>query len=82
MLTSLAESNPQPDLTATKTNDDQKRAIVMAHVHLPKMDECGFIDWDREERTVTKGPRFDEIKPLLTMLIDTQHELSGNVLVN
>jgi hypothetical protein len=33
--------------------------------HLPALAEAGFIEWDRETGTIAKGPRFEEIKPLL-----------------
>lgn len=40
------------------------------HVHLPKLDDYGFVEWYRAERVVTTGPRFDEIRPLLEFVAD------------
>jgi hypothetical protein len=45
------------------------------HVHLPKLDEAGFIDWDRESCHIRRGPRFEEIEPLLGLLDDHRDEL-------
>lgn len=42
-----------------------KAHIRMYHVHLPKLAAHGFIKWERDAHTVTKGPRFDEVRPLL-----------------
>jgi hypothetical protein len=47
----------------------------MQHVHLPKLADHGFIDWDQDTQRVTKGPQFDEIEPLLTVLSENQDVL-------
>ena len=48
--------------------------LRLYYVHLPKLADYGFIEWDRDAHVVTKGPRFDEMKPLLELLIDQQEE--------
>ena len=73
MLHSLVEHNPQNDRTAAtkgarQVTEAERVDIEMDHIHLPKLEDRGLIDWDRDERVVTKGPQFDEIVPLLTML--------------
>lgn len=48
-------------------------------VHIPKLAEYGLIDWDSEERIVTRGPHFDEARPLLDQVpteTDTLQALS------
>lgn len=40
--------------------------------HLPKLEEAGYIEWDRESGTISKGPRFDEIEPILELMGDDQ----------
>ncbi|WP_177209108.1 hypothetical protein [Natronobacterium haloterrestre] len=42
--------------------------IEKRHVHLPKLVDYGYIEWDREAAVITKGPEFDEIRPLLEFL--------------
>lgn len=37
-------------------------------VHLPALADYGFVDWDRRAHAVTKGPRFDDVEPLLEWL--------------
>lgn len=40
--------------------------LIQKHcVHLPKLAEYGFIEWDPEDCLVARGPRFDEVKPVL-----------------
>jgi len=31
-------------------------------IHLPILEEHGYIEWDRESGEISKGPNFDEIK--------------------
>ena len=45
------------------------------HRHLPKLADAGFITWDRETDTITRGPRFAEIQPLLSLLKNHPDEL-------
>lgn len=42
--------------------------LSMRHVHLPKLDDDGFVDTNSDHTAVTTGPRFDEIRPLLELL--------------
>lgn len=50
--------------------DVDEELLRLQVVHIPKLVEYGFIEWDQEERVVTKGPRFDEIRPLVKRLAD------------
>ena len=35
------------------------------HVHLPELAAAGLVRFDRRRDELTRGPRFDEIRPLL-----------------
>lgn len=48
------------------------------HSHLPKLDNAGFIDWDRQTNTVMRGPRFDEIESVLEILQTRQDAFPGD----
>ena len=54
-----------PDKSGIYEKPPESFEIALYHNHLPKLDDTGFIDWDREQGTVAKGPRFDEARPLL-----------------
>lgn len=43
-------------------------ATQLHHVHLPKLEEMGFIDWNPETSRIVEGPGFDQMRPLLTLL--------------
>lgn len=57
-------SSPSPREGATRNEE----LVSKHHVHLPKLADYGYIEWDRDAGLVTKGPRFDEIRPLLEFL--------------
>ena len=79
LLLALLEHNPQDDTPVVVAADDEadavERLVSMQHVHLPKLVEYGFIEWDEESHEVMKGPKFDEIRPLLELLDDHEDEL-------
>ncbi|MFC7155252.1 hypothetical protein ACFQPA_07260 [Halomarina halobia] len=62
--------------------EDRETMIQMHHVHLPKLADHGFVRWDREAGTVTRGPQFDDIRPLLTVLIENRDDLPGGTVVD
>ncbi|ELY56720.1 hypothetical protein C491_11975 [Natronococcus amylolyticus DSM 10524] len=75
VLVALLEHNPQddhnpqiPDDVTLGTGDLESLMISMRHTHLPKLEEAGFIEWDRETNVVRKGPQFEEIRPLLELM--------------
>lgn len=49
---------------------DRDHAIELIHVHLPKLDDEGFLEWDRETGELRRGPRFEEARPLLEAVRD------------
>lgn len=79
LLTSLLEHNPQDDTPADVGDwsdvTTAEREIEMAHHHLPKLEEQGYVEWDRRTHDVVKGPDFEEIRPLLELLVDHEDEL-------
>lgn len=83
LLIALLEHNPQNDSPIVLAdNEDEntaiKELIEMNHVHLPKLVDYGFIEWDQENNEVSKGPAFDEICPLLELLDNHQDELPAD----
>ena len=80
LLVALLEHNPIDDAPVVIADDDAEaeaveRLVQIKHVHLPKLEEYGFIEWDRDTHEVIKGPRFDEIRPMLELLVDHEDEL-------
>ncbi|MHC3437489.1 DUF7344 domain-containing protein [Natrialbaceae archaeon A-gly3] len=70
------DHDPQiPDDVIIETGDLESLMIHMRHMHLPKLEEAGFIEWDQERNTVEKGPQFEEIRPLLELMENHADEL-------
>jgi hypothetical protein len=45
-------------------------AVSFHHAHLPKLDEYGYVAWDRNRDTVERGPAFADLEPVLAVLRD------------
>lgn len=60
--------------------DGRVSPIQMHHVHLPKLDDHGFIDWDTDTGEVTRGPSFEEVRPVLEVLHDRRDALPADYL--
>ncbi|WP_236044998.1 DUF7344 domain-containing protein [Haloarcula nitratireducens] len=60
----------------TDSTDDPHLQLI--HTHLPKLAEAGYIEWHRETGEVSKGPRYDEIEPLLDLIDNHADELPSN----
>lgn len=55
--------------------DEDEITLQLHHRHLPSLEDAGFIDRNQETDTIVKGPRFDEIRPLLELMADHEEEL-------
>lgn len=81
ILTRLHDHNPrdEAEFSADELADDadevDRLVLEIHHRHLPKLAEKGFIDWDREADVITRGPRFDEIAPLIELMVNHRDEL-------
>lgn len=83
ILTVLAEANPRTDEEftpaelRTERDDSERFRMELHHRHFPKLEQAGYIDWDRESGTVRRGPNYDEIASLVELLATHEDELPG-----
>lgn len=78
LLTALVEHNPQDARPIPVDGDEEpalEQLVEMRHVHLPKLEEYGFVEWDRDTDEISTGPNFVEIRPLLELLDEHADEL-------
>lgn len=61
---------PATEVTCDDEDEEDRQTLQLIHSHLPKLDDVGLIEWDRETHGVREGPRFDEIRPLVESLRD------------
>lgn len=64
-------------MVRNESNADFEEAKLV-HTHLPKLEAAGYIDWDRDSGEISKGPRFDEIDPLLELFENHGEEFPSN----
>ena len=83
-LIAIGRKNPrdEDELTSESLADedasDEELDVLtkeLYHTHLPKLADAGFINWDPDDGVVTRGPRFEDIAPLLNLMSDHQDEL-------
>ena len=67
ILVELVDHNP---VAESGVRGDDVSEIELIHNHLPKLDEMGYIVWDREHGTIVKGPAWEEIEPVVRLLSD------------
>lgn len=68
-------STMKTDVLLRGTDDEETAEIALVHNHLPKLEEAGYITWNRETGEISKGPHFDEIEPLLDLIENHADEL-------
>ena len=83
VLVELLESPEDPlrGITDPETETETRfveDTVRMAHIHLPKLDDYEFIDWDEDADVVRTGEQFDEIEPLLDLLHRDQERVPGD----
>lgn len=73
LLFALLDAQPDEDVLGrladgARPGRDLDYRTAMRHFHLPKLDDLGFVDWDRERGAVERGPEFDRLRPFLELL--------------
>lgn len=70
ILYTLRREHPSDvsDLLVRGLEQPDHTDIELHHIHLPKLDEAGYIQWDRETDEVRPGARYDDIEPLLGLI--------------
>jgi hypothetical protein len=65
----------ETDMMIRGEGDIEEIETDLTSDHLPKLEEAGYIEWDRDTGEISKGPRFDQIKPLLNIIENHADEL-------
>ena len=66
--TAEAEVSVPDDVPGSHSGSTERTTIEYCHQHLPKLDEAGVINWERETNNVEPGPEFEEIRPLFQIV--------------
>jgi hypothetical protein len=71
LLALLEDQSVSVDAAVSSTDEPNQGSAVtvgLHHQHLPRLEDMGLIEWDREASAVERGPRFEEFRPLLETL--------------
>ncbi|WP_132057375.1 DUF7344 domain-containing protein [Halorussus amylolyticus] len=82
VLYALREDGPKTrdeladELVATGVADDRDRTVAsLFHTHLPKLDDAGVVEYDRDDGVVSLAPDVERLEPYLD--IAAHHEADG-----
>ena len=82
LLVALLEHNPQADddvdpldTVGHSETETEKLRISLQHDHLPLLADLEVIEWNREAGEISKGPKWEEIEPVLRLIEEHQDEL-------
>lgn len=64
------EFDPEDLYTGKNGTDREQFLLSLHHAHLPKLDGADYVEWERGSATLARGPRFEEIEPLLRTLVE------------
>jgi hypothetical protein len=72
LLLELLDHNPVAESNVQNSTGSE---IALVHTHLPKLESMGYIVWNREPRTILKGPDWEEIEPVVQLLGNNREQL-------
>lgn len=77
LMTLLGDSTETSIATLERRLNPSVKRIHLHHNHLPKLANSGYINWDDETDTISKGPKFSEVEPLVQLLNEYEAEFSA-----
>jgi len=64
-------------VVAVDPEERSRTMVSLHHVHLPRLDDAGVVEWDPDAGTVSRGPAFETILSVVELLDDHREELPG-----
>lgn len=79
LVASLHETDAETGLAlpahvATERGDPESVMAELDSVHLPFLEEVGYVDWYTDRGRVVRGPRFTELEPFLATAEQTEQQ--------
>jgi hypothetical protein len=65
------------EVVADHPRDRARVEVGLVHSHLPRLEENGFIEWDRPAGRIQKGPHFDALEPVVAAIERSEEELGS-----
>lgn len=80
LVRSIEEGEPDIQYAVPLAFNDNPAWIRLVHVDLPKLEDYGFIDWDRDSQTIRPGENWEDIETVLKLLLDGRERLPFDLL--
>jgi GAF domain-containing protein len=68
LLSLVGDTTETSVATLERRGNHENDRIRLHHNHLPKLANAGYITWNRDADTVSRGPNFSEVEPLVQLL--------------
>lgn len=84
LLAGLVERDTRESYTfhvsgeASNPEERNRLRTLIYHSHLPMLEDAGYVEWDRAETKLARGPQFDEIRPLIELLDEHADDLPAS----
>lgn len=78
ILIALLEDTTEISLDTIEPHlNDENAGVRLLHTDLPKLANAGYIKWDKKSETISEGPTFSEVEPLVQLLKEYNSAFSG-----
>lgn len=67
---------PEAAVHSDEPPDPESLSIILQHTHLPKLEEAGYVRWERDPFCVQRGPHFEEVATILRWVLRSPEEFS------
>jgi len=61
-------------------SDSETVRSAFRHQHLPKLEDAGYITWNRTTGEISHGPRFEQVRPILALFSERRDELPDGLM--
>lgn len=75
----IAKHNHHAPVREVPKDDLSEVQISLHHVHLPKIEASGLVDYDQDRGVVEPTEQFEQVQPQLSALIDADPALESPV---
>ncbi|WP_348607918.1 hypothetical protein [Halobaculum rarum] len=76
VLMTLLDTTETSTATLELQLNHENARIHLYHSQLPRLADAGYIEWDDDTDTISKGPKFPEVEPLVQLLKEYNTALS------
>lgn len=68
LMTLVGDTTETSIATIERLLNHENARIRLYHRHLPKLVNSGYVEWDTDADTISRGPKFSEVEPLVQLL--------------